>query len=118
MVYSTAIPARKGHIRWLCDSSLCTSIGYFPRVVHPSDIHVHQSVKDVSTSYDAVVDLLQSIENFINRIDIYARVPSTGAMAEILVKIMVELISTLALVTKQIKQKRPSKCALTGMPLA
>ena len=38
-------------------------------------------------------------------------------MAEILAKIMVELISTLALVTKQVKQKRPSKCVLADMPL-
>jgi hypothetical protein len=76
-----------------------------------------QAVKDVSTSYDAIVDLLESIEHFINRLDIYTRVPSTGAMAEILVKIMVELISTLALVTKQIKQKRPSKSVPTNMPL-
>jgi hypothetical protein len=37
-------------------------------------------------------------------------------MTEIVVKIMVELISTLALVTKQIKEKRPSKCTLTDMP--
>jgi phosphoglycerate-specific signal transduction histidine kinase len=76
-----------------------------------------QAVKDVSTSYDAIVDLLESIEHFINRLDIYTRVPSTGAMTEILVKIMVELISTLALVTKQIKQKRPSKFVPTDMPL-
>ena len=31
-------------------------------------------------------------------------------MTEMIVKIMVEMISTLALVTKQIKQKRPSEC--------
>ena len=72
-------------------------------------MYMHQAVKDVSTSYDAIVDLLESIEHFINRLDIYTRVPSTAAMTEILVKIMMELISTLALVTKQIKQKRPSK---------
>ena len=78
-------------------------------------MYVYQAVKDVSTSCDAVVDLLESIEHFINPLDIYTRVPSTGAMTEVLVKIMVELISTLALVTKQIKQKLPSKCVLTDM---
>ena len=80
-------------------------------------MYLDQAVKDVSTSYDAIVDLLQSIEHFINRLDIYTRVPSTGAMSEILVKIMAGLISTLALVTKQVKQKRPSKCVLTDMLL-
>ena len=73
-------------------------------------MQAHQSVKDVSTSYDALVELLESIEHFISRINIYTRVPLTGPMAEIIVKIMVELLNTLALATKQINQNRPSKC--------
>jgi hypothetical protein len=77
----------------------------------------YQAVKDISTSYDALVDFLESIQDFINRLDIHTRVPPTGAMAEIIVKIMVDLISILAFVTKQIKQKRPSKCHLTNIPL-
>ena len=88
----------------------------FPRV-HPSDMQSYQAAKDVSASYDALVDLLESIEHFINRLDIYTRVPLTGAMTEMIMKIMVELISTLALVTKQIRQKRPSESVLTDMPL-
>jgi len=78
---------------------------------------VCQAVKGVSTSYDALLDLLESIEHFMNRLDIYTRVPSTGAMTEVIVKIMVEMISTLALVTKQIKQKRPSECVAIYTPL-
>ena len=80
-------------------------------------METYQAVKDVNTSYDALVNLLESMEHFINRLDIYTRIPSTGAMAEIIVKIMVELLSTLALVTKQIKQKRPSKYILTDISL-
>ena len=53
----------------------------------------------------------------MKRLDIYTRFPSTEAMTEIIVKIMVELISTLALVTKQIKQKRPSEYILTNLSL-
>jgi len=78
---------------------------------------VCQTIKDVSTSYDALVDLLESIEHFMNRLDMYTRVPLTGAMTEMIVKIMVEMISTLALVTKQINQKRPSECLAIYMPL-
>lgn len=89
---------------------------YFPRV-HPSDMQAYQAAKDVGASYDSLVDLLESIEHFISRLDIYTRVPSTGPMIEIIVKIMVELISTLTLVTKQIKQKRPSEYVLTNIPL-
>jgi len=116
MIYSTAIPACKGHICWLRHPSRRMMPCDFPRV-HPTDIQAYQAVKDVSASYDALVDLLESIEHFINRLDIYTRVPSTGAMTEMIVKIMVELISTLTLVTKQIKQKRPSESVLTDIPL-
>jgi hypothetical protein len=116
MLYPTVIPTCEGHICWFCDSSLCTTFGHFP-CVHPSDMYTGQAVKNASTSYDAIVDFLELIEHFTNPLHIHSRVPSTEVMTEILVKIMVELISTLALVTKQIKQKRPSKCALTDMPL-
>jgi hypothetical protein len=55
------------------------------------------------------VDLLESIEHFLKRLDIYTKVPPTPAMTEIVVKILVELLSTLALATKQIRQGRPSE---------
>jgi hypothetical protein len=58
---------------------------------------------------DVLVDLLESIEHFLKRLDIYTKVPPTPAMTEIIVKIMVELLSTLALATKQIRQGRPSE---------
>ena len=60
--------------------------------------------------YDALVDLLETIEHFLNRLEIYAELPLTTAMAKIIVKIMVELLSTIALVTKRIKQSRPCEC--------
>jgi hypothetical protein len=53
--------------------------------------------------------LLESIENFLKRLDIYTKIPPTPAMDEILVKIMVELISTFALATAELKQGRPSE---------
>ena len=56
-----------------------------------------------------MVDLLESIDHFLNRLDIYTKVPPTDAMNEILVKILIELLSTLALATKQIKEGKPSK---------
>ena len=63
-------------------------------------------------SYEPLFDLLESIEHFLNRLDIYTRIPPTPAMDEIVAKIMVELLSTLALATKELKQARPSKCVL------
>jgi hypothetical protein len=60
-------------------------------------------------SYDALVDLLASFENFLSRLSIYAGIPPTPALTNVLVKIIVELISTLALATKQVKQRRFSE---------
>jgi uncharacterized membrane protein len=66
-------------------------------------------VKDANDSYDALANLLESIEHFLIRLDIYTKIPPTVAMTEIVVKILVELLSTLALVTKQIKQGKLSE---------
>ena len=72
-----------------------------------------QAVKEASTDYDALVDLVESIENVISHLDIHTRAPLTQTMTGIIMKVLMELLSALALVTKQIKQKRPSKFALT-----
>ena len=69
----------------------------------------YQAVKGVIDSYDALVDLLESIDHFLNRLDIYTKILPTVAMTEMVVKILVELLSALALVTKQIKQGKPSE---------
>ena len=66
-------------------------------------------MSEVNASDDALVYLVESIEHFLSRLDIYTKVPPTGPMADILVKIMIEILSAIALVTKHIKQKRPSK---------
>ena len=59
--------------------------------------------------YDALVDLLEAIEHTLKLFDIYMEVPPTSALDELAVKIMVELLSTLALVTKELKQGRLSE---------
>jgi hypothetical protein len=66
-------------------------------------------VKDVSESYDALVDLFDSIGSFLARLDIYTRIPLTTAMTDVVVRILVEVLSTLALATKQVKQGRLSE---------
>lgn len=60
-------------------------------------------------SYDALVDLFASFESFLSRLNIYAEIPPTPALTNVLVKIIIELISTLALATKQVKQGRFSE---------
>ena len=72
-----------------------------------------QSAKGIVSNCDALVDLLESIEHFLNRLSIYTRVPPSPAMDEIVVKILVELISTLALVTEELRQRRSSESVFT-----
>ena len=71
---------------------------------YPCDISLNQATKDVSTSYNALIDLLESIENFLSRLDIYTKIPLTAAMTDIVMKLLVEILSTLGLATKQAKQ--------------
>jgi len=78
----------------------------------PSDIQVMQAAKGIISNCEALIDLLESIEHFLNRLDIYTRIPATPAIDEIVVKILVELISTLGLVTEELKQRRSSESFL------
>ena len=75
----------------------------------PFDIKVSQAIKGVIDSYDALVELLELIEHFLRRLDIYTKIPPTAALTEIVVKVMVELLSTLASATKQIQQGQASE---------
>lgn len=63
-------------------------------------------------SEDTVVDLLESIEHFLKRLDIYTKIPPTPAMDEIVMRIMVEVLSILAVTTRELKEGRPSEWAL------
>jgi hypothetical protein len=53
--------------------------------------------------------LLESIGHFLNRLEIYTEIPPTETMNEVIVKILVELLSTLALTTKETKQGKLSE---------
>ncbi|KAH8990433.1 hypothetical protein EDB86DRAFT_2831193 [Lactarius hatsudake] len=64
------------------------------------------TASSVSSSYDALVELFECLGNFLKRLQIYTDLPLTHPMREISVKIMVELLSVLALATKQVKQGR------------
>jgi hypothetical protein len=85
-------------------SLLC---GYF------SDAQVNQAANDVITSCDALADMLESIGRFLSRLRIYTETShSIPVVDEIVVKLMVELISALALVTRKLKKRRSSESFL------
>jgi hypothetical protein len=76
-----------------------------------------QSAKGIISNCDALIDLLESVGHFVNRLDIYTRIPPTPAMDEIVAKILVELIYTLAVVTERLQQKRSSESVLANVLL-
>jgi hypothetical protein len=76
----------------------------------PCDIYLfHQAIKDVGKSYDAILELFESFESFLRRLDIYTNIPSTTAIKRIIVKILIELLSTISLAIQQAKQGRLSE---------
>jgi len=77
--------------------------------IYPRVTGVYQAVKDVNASYDALVELFESVERFLGRLEIYTKITLSEAMKDIVVKIIVEVISTLALATEQVKQGPLSK---------
>jgi hypothetical protein len=54
------------------------------------------------------------LKNFLKRLEVYTTIPPTAmvSVTDIILQIMIELLSVLALATKQIKQGRFSKCVV------
>jgi hypothetical protein len=76
---------------------------------HLGDIQTYQAVTGVLDDYATLADLLESVEHFLNRLDIYTQIRPTVGMTEIIIKILVELLSILALATKQLRQGKLSE---------
>ena len=79
----------------------------------PSDVRLCQAASGVTSSYDALSDLFECLGSFLKRLEIYVTIPHTSMMMDIIVQIMVEVLSVLALATKQIKQGRFSEWVIT-----
>lgn len=72
----------------------------------------HQAARDVDASQDALAELFERIETFFGRLEIYAEVPPTRQMIDLIIKIMVEVLELLAIATKDIKQRLASASIL------
>ena len=68
-----------------------------------------QAAKAISDSQGALAKVFERIENFLMRLETYIEVPPTTGMTDMIVKIMVEVLSILAIMTKEIKQSRASE---------
>ena len=63
----------------------------------------------MNASQDMLVDLFERIESFFKRLECHTELKPSEAMTDIMVKIMVEVLSVLAIVTVEIKQRRRSQ---------
>jgi hypothetical protein len=92
--------------------SRCPPFSAYPsEYLRASKINIYnpQTVKDVQASHGTLIDIFERIENFFRRLENYAEVPPTPEMMDMIGKIMVEVLSILAMATKEIKQGRTSE---------
>ena len=71
--------------------------------------------KDIRASHAAIVDLFERIEGFFKRLEVYTQISLTTKMAEVLVKIVIELLSILSIATKEVKRRRASELSQQDM---
>ncbi|KAH8982524.1 hypothetical protein EDB92DRAFT_1641131 [Lactarius akahatsu] len=64
--------------------------------------------KSTVTSRDVLVELFDRIESLFRHLKTYTEVPPTRAVMDVFVKIMVEVLSILAIATKGVKERRTS----------
>ena len=83
----------------------------------PCDVRLSQAASGVTSSYDALLKLFEHLGNFLRRLEIYISAPPTTKMTDIIVEIIIQVLSVLALATKEINAGpiggRISKCTIT-----
>ena len=67
-----------------------------------------QAVRDTRASHGIIIETFERLEFFFQRLEMNTAVPPTPEMKEIIIKIMVEFLSILAIATKDINQCRMS----------
>ncbi|KAI0277573.1 hypothetical protein BGY98DRAFT_610113 [Russula aff. rugulosa BPL654] len=67
------------------------------------------AAKDVRANQNTVLDIIERIEMFFRRLEVYTEVEPTPEMMDIMVQITVEVLSILGIATKEIKQGRTKK---------
>ena len=65
-------------------------------------------VKGVLASYETLINLFERTQFFLQRLNQYVAAPLTPEMTELLAKILAQVLSVLALSTKEIKERRIS----------
>jgi len=73
------------------------------------DTQLLQAAKDVGAGQEALINVFIRVQYYFKRLEIYTNVPATDAMRNMMVDIMVEVISFLAIATKEVKRGRASQ---------
>jgi hypothetical protein len=63
----------------------------------------------VRASHDVLVELLEPMKDFFERLGVYSQTPLTSAMAGVLVKIVAEIFAILSIATKEVKRTLASE---------
>ncbi len=63
-----------------------------------------QAVRDVRASNSTIIDIFERMESFFLRLEVYTEVQPTTEMKEIIIKILVEVLSILAIATNETNQ--------------
>src|ERR1700755_2378133 len=72
----------------------------------------YKTANGQTSSYNDLIELFERLGNCLKRLEIYTTIPPSPLMTELIFKIVVELLSVLALATKKYKEGRLSKCAV------
>ena len=70
---------------------------------------ISQAVNDASAGRDKLIELFNRIDRFFRRLEIYTGITPTSAMTDIIIEIMVEVLTILAIATKEVKRGRISE---------
>ena len=76
-----------------------------------------QAAKDASTIQEKIFDIFNRIERFFRRLEIYVVLTPTTVMTDIIVEIMVEVLTILAIATKEVKRGQLSELISHIFPL-
>jgi hypothetical protein len=90
--------------------SCCPNATYF-------DAQASQTAKDASSSRDKLIEIFNRIERFFHRLEIYTGITPTASMRDIIIEIMVEVLTILAIATKEVKRGRLSRSILHGFTI-
>jgi len=103
----TGVSTRWTDLHWDWRSSLSEYL--LDSISSTTDTTLSKAAKDVSGIQDALTTVFERIENFFRRLETYVQVPPTTGMTDIIVKIMIQVLSILAIATREINQSRASK---------